>query len=460
VLELRYENDAKYLRKSGQVTRQFTTVRAAPGRPLGSLDVPCQTRSVVSDQAESAATVQLPTWVQATAAEVDLDRLCEVVVQADIAAAFSEYEADEVFVAALRASVRENLGALQAVLCGRLALSDVRLTEVLAFGAVQAQLRIPQSSLQRSYRVGFTAMWEEWSHQVEARAATAGVGLGEAIAALSELTRTIFAYQDRTASLVAETYIRADEALGRSRAHVRQQLIKRLLDGDDSGVVPSDLVTIGYDFDVHHLAVLLPQVTEGAAGQLLIGLRAATHARHSLVYSISLHGSVIWLSRPTAWTPASVDDLARVLDKAGVIASVSESEIALGGFRRSYDQVTRIEDVRAAWGVERAPRVIRYADVGLEILLLADEETARRFVQRELGALAASSAEGGRLRETLESSFRHGSHVDAASALAVHEHTIRNRLHRIEELLGHPVRERRTEMQVALRLVRILGGYL
>lgn len=104
--------------------------------------------------------------------------------------------------------------------------------------------------------------------------------------------------------------------------------------------------------------------------------------------------------------------------------------------------------------------MIRYADVGLEILLLADEETARRFVQRELGALAASSAEGGRLRETLECSFRHGSHVDAASALAVHEHTIRNRLHRIEELLGHPVSERRTDLQVALRLVRILGGYL
>ena len=423
----------------------------------GSAGVPCQTRSVVTDEADSAVTVQLPAWVQATAAEVDLDRLCEVVVRADIAAAFSEYEADEVFVAALRASVRENLGALQAVLCGRLALSDVRLTEVLAFGAVQAQLRIPQSSLQRSYRVGFAAMWEQWAQQVRARAATAGVGLEEATAALFQLTRTIFAYQDRTASLVAESYIRADEALGRSRAHVRQQLIKRLLDGDDSGVVPSDLVTIGYDFDLHHLAVLLPQITEGAAGHLLVGLRAATRARHSLVYSISLNGSVIWLSRPTAWNAAAIDDLSRVLGKAGVIASVSESDIGLGGFRRSYDQVTRIEDVRAAWGDARAPQVIHYADVALEILLLADRETARRFVQRELGALAASNAEGGRLRETLQSSFRHGSHVAAANALALHEHTIRNRLHRIEELLGHPVSERRTEMRVALRLVRVFG---
>jgi hypothetical protein len=34
---------------------------------------------------------------------------------------------------------------------------------------------------------------------------------------------------------------------------------------------------------------------------------------------------------------------------------------------------------------------------------------------------------------------------------------VRNRLHRAEELLGHGLQERRTELQVAVRLVRLLG---
>jgi DNA-binding PucR family transcriptional regulator len=35
---------------------------------------------------------------------------------------------------------------------------------------------------------------------------------------------------------------------------------------------------------------------------------------------------------------------------------------------------------------------------------------------------------------------------------------VRNRLHRAEEHLGRPLSERRTELQVALRLQRLLTG--
>ena len=101
---------------------------------------------------------------------------------------------------------------------------------------------------------------------------------------------------------------------------------------------------------------------------------------------------------------------------------------------------------------------MKYADAGLEILLLQDDDLARTFVASELGELAAESAEAARLRDTLEASFRFGSHVAAAEHLQLHEHTVRNRLHRAEELLGHSLQERRTELQVAVRLVRLLGS--
>ena len=48
--------------------------------------------------------------------------------------------------------------------------------------------------------------------------------------------------------------------------------------------------------------------------------------------------------------------------------------------------------------------------------------------------------------------------ISAAEHLQLHEHTVRNRLHRAEEHLGRPLSERRTELQVALRLQRLLTG--
>ena len=80
------------------------------------------------------------------------------------------------------------------------------------------------------------------------------------------------------------------------------------------------------------------------------------------------------------------------------------------------------------------------------------------FTERVRKVLAMAREEAARLRETLEASFRLGSHVSAAEHLQLHEHTVRNRLHRAEEHLGHPLSERRTELQVALRLQRLLSG--
>ena len=48
------------------------------------------------------------------------------------------------------------------------------------------------------------------------------------------------------------------------------------------------------------------------------------------------------------------------------------------------------------------------------------------------------------------------SYVRAARRLGVHENTVTYRVHRAEELLGHPTTERQLELRVALRLARLL----
>jgi hypothetical protein len=91
----------------------------------------------------------LPDWVREMAACVDLPELGERVVVRDITVAFPRLAGDTDFAEHLRSSVRENLHALQQVLCGRLALAQVRLEQPLEFARVQARLRIPQTALQR-----------------------------------------------------------------------------------------------------------------------------------------------------------------------------------------------------------------------------------------------------------------------------------------------------------------------
>ena len=398
----------------------------------------------------------LPGWVRETAADVDLEALCERVVARDISVAFPDLAGDDGFADHLRASVRENLSLLQQVLTGRLPLAAVRLEQPLVFARVQAELRIPQTALQRSYRVGFAIMWEAWSEQLQA--AAVDVPRAEAVRGLAELTSAIFEYQDHVASQVAESYARVDDALGRSRASVRQGLVREILRGDRSSLAPSDLITLDHDLTGSHVAVVLPAVAEGAAGQVVIGLRAGTGVRQTLVHPLDLARSAIWLTTPGGWAPDMLQRLTDALTASGVEASISEPLCGLEGFRAAVAQAQDVERVRRAWGRTSSPRILSHSDVALEILLLRDPGRAGRFVRAELGRLAEDTPEAARLRETLEASFRLGSHVSAAEHLQLHEHTVRNRLHRAEEHLGRPLSERRTELSVALRLQRLLAS--
>lgn len=398
----------------------------------------------------------LPEWVRSLARDFDADSLVEGIIGRCVAIAFPTHAHDDDFRAALTASTRANARALRSVVAGEIALEDVYLTEVLSFAKVQAQLRIPQKSMQRSYRISFFTMWEAWSSHLRDIIVARDVDRDEATLAQQLLTQTILAYQDFVASQVAETYTRDYEALNRSRAHMRRSLVKDILRGEGEALSGSDAAILAYELDGRHIAVLLPTVAEGAATQLAVGMRTAVSCQSSLVYPLSLNSTVVWLGRIGEWKRAMFESLDQVLSEAGVPASISGAHAGIDGFRVTLDEATDAERIRAASDRPGAPSVVHHNDVGLEILLMRDPRLARQFVERELGPLALDTVDAARLRETLEASFRFGSHVAAAEHLQLHEHTVRNRLHKAEELLGHPMGERRTELQVAARLMRLL----
>lgn len=76
----------------------------------------------------------------------------------------------------------------------------------------------------------------------------------------------------------------------------------------------------------------------------------------------------------------------------------------------------------------------------------------------ELGDLAGPDPATARVRETVSTFLELGGSVErTAAAMFVHKNTIRYRLAQAEELLGHPLSERRTEVAVALRCLPTLA---
>lgn len=419
--------------------------------------MPQDTYETVEPQADWFVDQALPDWIRSAADTVDIETMVKAIVNRAGESVFSRHSHDREFMEHLRVSVSQNAYALRDVLAGRLRLGEVQLDHVLSFATVQAQLRIPQMSMQRSYRISFFLQWEVWTAHLRGHTERENVSRDDAAEALTQLTRILLSYQDHVASKVAETYTRDYEALNRSRSHVRRNLVRAIVRGEHDSLTASDLAILAYPLEGHHVAVLLPTMAEGAATQLAEGLRSAVNAARTLIHPLALTSTAVWLCRRDAWNDAVSRRLREVLEEVGVTASVSSAATGVDGFRQALTQARRTEEVRAAWGERDAPRVISHADAGLEILLLQSPELARSFVEAELGGLASDTPESRRLRETLEASFRFGSHVAAAEHLGLHEHTVRNRLHKAEQVLGRSLQERRTELQVAMRLVRLLG---
>ena len=399
----------------------------------------------------------LPEWARRAVESHDVAPMRRAIVDQCAEAVFSANTDDAVFLEALDASVTENAQALRDVLAGQLALEDIPLTHRLRFTALEAEVRVEQASLQRSYRISFFLQCQEWSRVVAAEAQRMELSRDDTVTALATLAIVVQAYSDAVISRMAMDFARSEDALNRSKAHVQQRLVRDLLEGREAGLSPADLIILGYALDASHLAILLPYTPQGLANQLLVGLRDAVRPSGTLVYPVRLGCSAVWLGSPKTWSEERIGRVVATLQNAGVTACLSEPRLGTSGFCKTYQQVRQVESLEAGWSDRTTPTVVRYAQLRLEVLLMQSPELAQEFLEQELGALTDATLEAGKLRDTVEASFRLGSHVAAADHLKLHEHTVRNRLQKVQEILGD-YQDRRTEILVALRLRRMLAA--
>jgi hypothetical protein len=356
---------------------------------------------------------------------------------------------DPDFVAALDQSTYDNVVAILEVLAGRLRVADADPQGAYALMEIFAHLGEPTSLVERGYRIGQWEIWEQWLLAAQARAA----GDAALLAILLEgPARALFRYIDGMLGTVLERYESQRRDQVRALDHHRTAVIRAILDGSFAESPVRARTVLGYDCELTHRAVALATPDRRDAAREADRLGEALHGAQRLLHQDSVNGWVVWFAGHGVATPDTLRAFRRTLEDVELATGVSDPQPGVPGLRSTLAQARQALRIGDALGRPST----WFDDVRLEALLLEDPDRATGFGGAVLGALGAPDARSAALRATLAIWLETGSHVATAATMGLHEHTVRKRLGRVEDLLGRPPTSRRTELAVALRLHRVL----
>ncbi len=316
--------------------------------------------------------------------------------------------------------------------------------EVDAEGArLAARYGVPIGTVAWVYQVGHQVQWDAWfraverdEHDPDARRQLLEAG-----------SRYLFDYANRISTFVTAEYVRERDLLLQSHEQRRVNLVRELLAGAevDSGAL---------DYEINgrwHLGLIASgDHAPDTVRELGRGLD-----RQPLLVEV-LEGSWwAWLGGGVEIAEAGLAVVARLQPAPGTRITIGTDAHGREGFRR-----THAEAESAYWvTLNRDLAVTRFEDTALEVLAGGDHDAALEFVARELRGLDGDDRRSAKLRETLRAYFASGHNAAATAArLGVHEQTVSNRLHTVEQRIGHAVAARRAELETALRLRDYLAG--
>jgi DNA-binding PucR family transcriptional regulator len=274
--------------------------------------------------------------------------------------------------------------------------------------------------------------------------------LRQALAAGSE---SIACFVEDMVAALSEQLRRERAELARSSYARRFEVVSLILDSAPITVGHAS-TQLGYDLRRRHTAAVLwtdpSQPDQAALARAAEALGTATRARQVLAVVASSSSLWAWLAAAAADTDAGAIAAATAPHPA-VRVAIGPAGTEAEGFRRSHFDAVATQRL-----MSRRPdlRVGRFADVQLVTLALADEQRAREFVVRTLGALADADLE---LRDTLCVYIgEQFSAARTARALYTHRNTVLNRLQRAERLLPLPLAGHGLEIGVALEIAQWL----
>jgi len=353
-------------------------------------------------------------------------------------------------------SVRANLASIVTMLRERRAPTEAVAPEAaLAYVREYVQRGLELNLLHRAYRVAQAAL----SRLVLDRVRATTENPDRLVETFGVFNDFLFAWVEEIERQLLDVYLREREQWVRSAAAIRAAEVRALLDGARADV-PGISRRLGYELEREHVAFVVWTDEEPAGDghaalrdmeRLAAGVSDALGAHALLTVPLGRHlGCWVGLQdEPDCERLAGVPCPPQLRYALGTRAAGVE------GFCLSHREAMLARSVaRRARGRGAATT---FSAVALDVLATHDADEALRFVERELGPLAADDDAARRMSATLRVFLDEGSsYVRAARRLGVHENTVAYRVHRAEELLGHPTTERQLELRVALRLARLL----
>jgi hypothetical protein len=387
------------------------------------------------------------------ARSIDLSRAVDRLLNYTMTILVPERREDSVFREAVRTSASDAFDAVCRVVSGQADLHTRAGVGPKALAEIAVEVGLSGSELERIYRVGGELLWGVWHQEAVAFAERTGAPLAELTGPPSMI---IFAYLDAVLSPIMRTYDPSSANVGLTRDRLRRSLLMQALEGKTTLDAPDIELTLGVPLEGEHLAFLIKGHDPERGGLIEVVMEAAGASR-CLTHRHAVEAWLVWLSRRAAFDRRLLARVRDPLERLGARVAIGDPRFGaegLGATGRDAIEAARLQTLLGS----DAPSVISYADVRMEAVLLADPERARRFVRDELGPLDTYGARAREHRNTALIWLTVGSHVSTAAQLGVHEHTVRNRIAHIEEMLGYGLTTRRAELLAALRVQRMLAA--
>jgi DNA-binding PucR family transcriptional regulator len=287
-------------------------------------------------------------------------------------------------------------------------------------------------------------------------------------AMIGRLIEQTLGYTDRICEQMIVVYQHERDRWLLTQGAVRASCVRAVLEDERIDAARIE-ATLGYRLDQHHLGLIawVPEAT--SSGEALSRLDRLTMV---LAEEMGCQGKPLSVpcdeSAAWSWLPlGSRKRVAWEAISAAVVAHDSTVRVAVGdpaagidGFRQTHRQALRAHGVAVI--ARPGAQVTSFAEVGPIALLSADIDATRGWVWLVLGALADDDDHSGRLRETLRVFLAaNGSYQAAGERLAIHKNTVQYRIRKAHEILGgHPIQERRSDVELALRICHGLGSVM
>ncbi|MEV7320720.1 helix-turn-helix domain-containing protein [Streptomyces sp. NPDC093970] len=364
----------------------------------------------------------------------------------------------------MQASITENVDTLLHVFENDIPLEKVEgPAAALEYARRLAQRGIPLSALIRAYRIGHWRFLQWCLDELNRQRAPEDL----AVSANRRMLHVSFGYTDRITEQVIAVYQheRDNWLLGQTAA--RAARVRSVLATGDVEPGPVE-ASLGYRLRQHHLGLVawLPVPTDGGSGLARLQRVADAVARR-----LGCAAGPLFVPRDAgaawAWLPLGSrsrvpwDEVADTVEGGDPSLLLCAGSVGYGveGFRATHRQALRAQELAAV--ADPVPRFTEFSTVAPIALMAANIDDIRAWVWGILGPLAVDDENSARLRETASIFLDSGcSYTATAAAQILHKNTVQYRIRKAEEIIGHPVQEEHTDLEIALRAVRYLGSTL